>query len=720
MKKYLFVLPLLLILAGSAFGQNSPYYEHLTEPGGTAAPYPLVTVCVAGTTLVTQPCPTKATIYSDAGGTAQVNPFRGDARGNFQFFAPSGDYVISIGAPFSPGYSKKITIAGAGSDCTATVRGLVPAPPNDANQVLLGTCVFGPLPGPLGALTIFATNYGLKHDGLGCYGLSSTISVVNGNTTVTCSSASFTNADVGKYLFITTGCCGTIHNYNGVLLYKGSIASVTNGTTVVLSGTPPSGSCTTTCIMIWGTLDDAALSAAEAAYAATQPCGALALPTGMILVKEPHFNLTFTASCKGVTFTQDYAGTIYGQGPASTMLIPVPDYDWAACPPSIAPYSLGNVCNFNVISPTILNLGFNGGGYGNTGNHTGTNFIALIQGAQTFQLACSMFGGSDAGLTGIILAGGSRMMYTIADGCGFSDFVSSAHPIAGTNEAFNYCYYCFGADSIGPALSVEGGVFEDFGGEWGPIGNASGTINSNNAQVLVALGGQYFSYGATNFVLDASQKSLTNNVALYVDDTGTAWLDGGAWDGNTECVATCYGLYMGGPTSKVYAHNTSFYGSGFAIVNRGGNGGAAGGFFDLGGNTVGPNGYVPNGSFPGVAYGDLSVTGAPQVIGNIVASTCGTSSNGTLIAGSTAKHGRFTVTFAGAPGSTCTQTVTFPTTNAAFWGVPFCTATAVGGTNAAPTSIVNGATSATSFAFTINGTFVNGNTEILDYDCKIP
>ncbi len=105
-----FILPLLLCLLAPALGfaqGNVPYRTKLIYgPSDGPISVPKITVCVQGSDLTKLPCQGLATIYSDAAGDAQANPFFGDKYGNVVFYGPPGtEYVVSVTAPLSPGYS---------------------------------------------------------------------------------------------------------------------------------------------------------------------------------------------------------------------------------------------------------------------------------------------------------------------------------------------------------------------------------------------------------------------------------------------------------------------------------------------------------------------------------------------------------------------------------------------------------------------------------------
>ncbi len=107
--KLLFVF---LLLVGVCQAQGVQYTRKEAGDGGTAVPYPLVTVCTSGAAYTPLPCTPKASIYSDAALSVPLaNPFRGDPFGNIEFYAPAGTYIVSVTDPYSPGYSFKIVLS---------------------------------------------------------------------------------------------------------------------------------------------------------------------------------------------------------------------------------------------------------------------------------------------------------------------------------------------------------------------------------------------------------------------------------------------------------------------------------------------------------------------------------------------------------------------------------------------------------------------------------
>ena len=105
--------------------------------------------------------------------------------------------------------------------------------------------------------------------------------VANGTTTVTSATANFTTADVGKQIWG--------NNSSGALIIPfGSIVSVTNATTVIVSNTATGSA--SGLIVVVGTDDSDAIIAANAAAEAAEPRGAVYAPAGGYLYSKFLFN----------------------------------------------------------------------------------------------------------------------------------------------------------------------------------------------------------------------------------------------------------------------------------------------------------------------------------------------------------------------------------------------------------------------------------------------
>src|SRR6267142_848423 len=110
-----------------------------------------------------------------------------------------------------------------------------------------------------------ATKYGLKADVKRCngWGGQATLTITNASTTVICSTANFTNADVGKIIWASNW-SGADSAYVGtvLILTQTTIQSVTNSTTVVVANAAIGSTTGTNGSLFWGSDDTAALALA--------------------------------------------------------------------------------------------------------------------------------------------------------------------------------------------------------------------------------------------------------------------------------------------------------------------------------------------------------------------------------------------------------------------------------------------------------------------------
>jgi hypothetical protein len=292
-------------------------------------------------------------------------------------------------------------------------------------SVASSTTIFG---------SVNATAYGVKADGHIGVGPSFTLS----SNVVTCPTCNFTGTDaqgrpmavVGQIVFGSSA-TSDVSAINSSLPTPECLIQSIDSATQIHMGTV--GSIGTACnatsnlsgsgFLIWGDLDSATSSQTpstandallNAWTTAINNCQALALPSGVMLVERGEFLTASPIGCGQDNAHQFVrAGyTIYGQGPAATILVPTPNFVTADCGSSTG-------CLFGVKGDiNIRDLQVNG--MGNSQCGAGFNGKVLIQisgdatsGGPNFSLRNVIFQGwcaSQAGSVGLSLGSGAATL----------------------------------------------------------------------------------------------------------------------------------------------------------------------------------------------------------------------------------------------------------------------------------------------------------------------
>lgn len=159
-------------------------------------------------------------------------------------------------------------------------------------------------------------NYGAKGDTQ-----TSNVGVTNGTTTVTCANCAFTSADVGKTIFAHTPL--SAEAFNSLT----TISSVTNGTTIIVSQAAAVSSSGMT--LVWGHLDDTAVSAAVTAFNAAikgvAGNGSLGVITASPVLYFPAGNYLLCTTLNGsaiavANFSQLDGYAVIGDGPDQSIV----------------------------------------------------------------------------------------------------------------------------------------------------------------------------------------------------------------------------------------------------------------------------------------------------------------------------------------------------------------------------------------------------------------
>lgn len=542
--------------------------------------------------------------------------------------------------------------------------------------------------------------YGVKMDAQLCTGLGSTIVVTLSSTTLSCSNALITPFDWNKDIFATTGCClQNQSNAGAVILAQTTIAVGSFGSSIIVNGPGATAGCTGVhCLIAWGTNDDAAWTLADAAWDGIQNrCGTLLVPSGYSMIRVPHFNAPHP-SCESNTSIQselDWAPSMIGTGPGSSVFIIEPNIDFTTCT-----FGFGGATNIGcylaISQVQATGFSFTGGGANTSGPASSHCLVNLGGGSDTLNTGYSGAFANTPNVIGVCKHSGVRAVVEACDGFGR---ICETADDAQASGAENACYYCFWGDSNGVQIQINSGIFKDFGGEVGAVLSGVGA--------MTVLGGRAELHG-TRYFKNAGNVSATGSAALQVS-AGTVYMDGGDWDNSNCASGTCNGLLLA-LSGVVYAHNVTFVGAASgAAINE---------FscttcklYDNGGNTF--TAPIFANTVANTVFGSNSITGTALATSNIgLTSGWATSSVATAVGDS--HSGRFTIT--GAVGSpTPTLTLTFPT---AYYVAPASCQLIETGANdiATLTNPISASASTTSVVFTLTGTPTTVTYQF-DYKC---
>jgi hypothetical protein len=500
-----------------------------------------------------------------------------------------------------------------------------------------------------GTGSVNPVSFGAKFDGKACFGNVDTIVVTNASNQVTCNHANFTSTavDGGKQFTASNGCCGVGANFTGTALFtqvgthickstdsgSGGVG-VVNSTTINLckdsDGTAANAinSCSGSgCIIAWATNDDAAITAAEAAWQTAGKCGSMNMPAGITALLKAHFNNP-GSSCLGMEPQADYTAEVDGEGIGVTVLGLFMGFDFTTCTGG----SGGDVCFGGYLESVFQNLQWNGFGVGNTAAGSAKKILGPGLGSQWSQVACMAFGGSDANLTGFSFDGAGVRTWggPIIDGCGKNGCT--------VNATIAKIYYGFCGDTLGPNLTIAGAAdLSDYGSDYGVTGGTQ----------LILLYGSYRGF-ATNFF---GCSTVANATGFFMGNVATAQLY--LSEANANCTsATSNGIFVQNASSRVVLSGGTRVGGTTAAINRSG----------------------------GIVFTEPDTTWVAGAITSL-APTCamttggGTSPSCALVAGSTNEKGTVRMTTGtGSPGTSGTTTMTMAGTyNGASGTTPACT-----------------------------------------------
>lgn len=609
-----------LATGGSLFAQGQSYTAGPFNQGGFLYVCPVPS---GGT-----PCPSPSSIFLNVGlSTPAPNPIQMTAGNTVTFFAASGQYTIQFPAS---SYSTVISLGGSGGGITSP-----------ANLAGTTSTVYVATSCPSATLNISC--FVVKND----IQYRDTCTWSNGVATVTCPSGTFSQADVGKRGFGTTGT--NFSAFQTGICNIGCLATTTissvAGSTVATMSANATGANITGSIFYWGTNaaatggDEAGMAAASVALG--NICGTLELPainaqgTGpsIVGVIASKFQ-TINAQCIGqgaIGGAIRSGWTVHGQSTTTSTVLMWPEFDPTTCPaPPGACFG---------IAPTVNNGDFifdnwslTGGGNGACGAGFATKTLVQVGGNNSglYKFWANGMCANQSGTVGIRWGdGGSfgpiRGDNFFADGFGFHNcLIAHIQFVTWTNNSF-----C--GDSNGTPVRVQSGGSSgglvSLGNNFGPGGNFSAS-EGLGCQVTVEASATMYSIG-DSVQQGLSQGTYCNSGTLHVDHVNAS-----------NAFATSDSLFQAtGSTGKTFARDSIFATPSATSVAIAINGGT---FLDEGGNTVtsgaaGPWSILTNGhvvadghSLQATGTGvcsasvtiGLRVSGVALAAGNSIPSTC--------------------------------------------------------------------------------------------------
>lgn len=594
MKTKLAVLLLVLLGAGgSLFAQNPTAVSGtITDPSAVAYYPATVTACL--TPVTTDPIVNGQHVNQQIGRNycaplANTSPTGFFSLGLFPNSAitPGGtqwQFTVTAAGSAQPAgkgsqtFQVSITISGTSQDVGATLSASAPALLNSGGggissvSSLPATCTPGVTAPvqltvyPFGIYycsstniwsggrstvnTIDPTDLGVRLDVKMCRDTNAQFTT---STSVTCLTANFTSADIGKVIFGT--CCGIqggpTHPASTLKLPQGTITAVNSATNVTVSIAGTSTTCATGaagCLLLWGTDDSAAWDLAWTAATGTAGYCKPMTFSGLSFISTAKF---LTTVCNtGITGPGSQGGSIVGYGYKTSMFVILPNFTASTCTgvstASANPINSG--CFGTSIGFQLLNMGIWGGENGNSTQLNGKVFLDVgIDSYLTNVLLAGFASGSGTTMIGVQFeATGQSPSIMVVDGFGGGTATSPSCMVSGGN--YNVFVESFCGNTNGRALLVQGAgtILHSYGGLYGQVIGSSDDVD--------VISGAFLDSHADIFT------GPNAGAALGVDSTSSIDLTDSVVSNTTNA-----GLYFPGSTGgKVRAKNTKFTGSGVA------------------------------------------------------------------------------------------------------------------------------------------------------------
>ena len=157
----MFLIACWCVFGTTALAQGTLQQSDVRSTPGPVVPGATVTVCAASVGTATTPCFPTTTIYNDPLLTSvSVNPLTADGNGNYSFYAPAGNYVISVTGQGLPGRTFTVNLPCVPSSIGCTSASLLAlnntwtASNTFLNGILSGSAPPLPVPAGQGPFTI--------------------------------------------------------------------------------------------------------------------------------------------------------------------------------------------------------------------------------------------------------------------------------------------------------------------------------------------------------------------------------------------------------------------------------------------------------------------------------------------------------------------------------------------------------------------------------------
>ena len=309
--------------------------------------------------------------------------------------------------------------------------------------------ITGGVSGVLPPGTINPGSFGVNMNGNLCAGVG--VTMTNGVTTVGCTSAQWcdnvttsctanrTNV-VGMNTFGTNGAGGVLASVTGaVVMARTTIVSVPTPTTAIVAVAPTiTCSASAACFLVVAPLEDTAWTAVDTAVTNALNCSTVMFPTGITMIKEPHFN-TVSNACASYGTSLNVRNSYVCEGYATCTFVLAPDFDWPACTFGLG----GNGCLFAQTYPHLVAFTVTGAGAGLSGQ-THNNVIINPFVAFSQRLMLSDFASAATSTIGYVCN------VCVNDAVVIDGFGKTSMAVGG--GPYNWSNNSFYGDSAGPAI----------------------------------------------------------------------------------------------------------------------------------------------------------------------------------------------------------------------------------------------------------------------------